>query len=56
MKNANIKLASRIYANNKILFLARPILARKGMGATFQKKVKEMLRKGKIFRNLGENV
>ena len=33
-----------------------PILESKGMGAVFKKKSKEMLKTGKIFGNLGENV
>ena len=32
------------------------ILENKGMGAIFQKKGKEMLKKGKIFENLGQNI
>ena len=32
------------------------ILESKGMSAIFQKKGKEMLKKGKIFENLGQNV
>ena len=35
---------------------SRPILEVKGMGAMSQKKDNEMLKKGKIFENLGENV
>ena len=33
-----------------------PILESKGMGAIFQKKGKGMLKKSKIFENLGGNV
>ena len=35
---------------------AGPILESKGMYAIFQKKVKIMLKKGKIYENLGKNV
>ena len=35
---------------------AGPTLESKGMGATFQKKGKSMLKKSKIFKNLGKNV
>ena len=35
---------------------AGPILEIKGMGVIFQKKNKEMLKKGKIFENFGKNV
>ena len=31
--------------------LSEPILERKGMGAIFQKKGKEMLKKDKVFKN-----
>ena len=34
----------------------RPILESKDIGAIFQKKGKEMLKKSKIFQNLGQNV
>ena len=34
----------------------RPILESKGMRAIFQKRGKKMLKKGKIFENLGKNV
>ena len=33
-----------------------PFLESKGMHAIFQKKGKKMLKKGKIFENLGKNV
>ena len=33
-----------------------PILESWGMGAIFQQKAKEMLKKGKIFENLDKNV
>ena len=34
---------------------AGPIIEIKSMGVIFQKKGKEMLKKGKIFENLGKN-
>ena len=37
-------------------FLSGPILESKDIGVIFQKKGKEMLKKGKIFENLGKNV
>ena len=36
--------------------LSEPILESKGMGAIFQKKGKEMLKKDKVFKNLDKNV
>ena len=36
--------------------LSEPILESKGMGAIFQKKDKEMLKKDKVFKNLDKNV
>ena len=36
--------------------LPGPILESKGMHATFQKKDKRMLKKGKVLGNLGKNV
>ena len=38
------------------LMLQGPILESKDMHAIFQKKGKQMLKKGKIFENLGKNV
>ena len=44
-------------ATQKLNFvMAVPILESKGMGGIFQKKDKEMLKKGKIFEALGKNV
>ena len=39
-----------------ILQASGPTLESKGMGAFFQKKGKEVLKKSKIFENLGKNV
>ena len=39
-----------------ILQTSGPTLESKGMGAFFQKKGKEMLKKSKTFENLGKNV
>ena len=36
--------------------LSEPILESKCMGAIFQKKDKEMLKKDKVFKNLDKNV
>ena len=38
------------------IIYAGPISESKGMGVIFQKKGKEMLKRGKIFENLGKNV
>ena len=42
----------RITSEKKI---TGPILEKKGMGAIFQRKGKEILKKGKILENLGKN-
>ena len=39
-----------------LLYITGPILESKGMHAVFQKKGGKMLKKGKIFENLGKNV
>ena len=39
-----------------LVSMAGPIIESKDVRAMFQKKCKEILKKGKIFENLGENV
>ena len=59
VNNRSIVLVSLLLILNifaTYVVIAGPILESKGKGAIFQKKGKEMLKKGKIFDDLGKNV
>ena len=58
--NCQKHILSSFYTHPKafkpVLLQSVPILENKGMGAISQKMGREMLKKGKIFGNLGKNV